>query len=66
MVDVSSMSQLEKVKKEKTLNANKLLTRLSILLAEIRAGHNSNKLKNETRFIYFINIIKSLENCTLI
>ena len=30
----------------KILTPNKLLTRLSILLAEIKAGNNSQKLKN--------------------
>ena len=29
------------------LTPNKLLTRLSILLAQIKAGNNSYKLKNE-------------------
>ena len=42
----------EKVKEKKGLNIltpNKLLTRLSILLAQIKAANNSYKLKNETR-----------------
>ena len=30
----------------KVLTPNKVLTRLSILLAQIKAGNNSNKLKN--------------------
>ena len=33
----------------KTLTHNKLLTRLPRLLAEMKAGNNSNKLKNEIR-----------------
>ena len=42
----------EEVKEEKglkILNLNKLLTRLPILVAQIKAGNNSNKLKNEVR-----------------
>ena len=33
----------------KTLTPNKLLTRLPILLAQIKTGNNSYKLKNEIR-----------------
>ena len=40
----------EKEGKElKILTHNKLLTRLPRLLAEMKAGNNSNKLKNEIR-----------------
>ena len=42
----------EEVKEEKglkILNLNKLLTRLPILVEQIKAGNNSNKLKNEVR-----------------
>ena len=35
----------------KFLTLNKLLTRLPTLLAQIKAGNNSNKLKNEIRKI---------------
>ena len=35
----------------KILTPNKLLTRLPILLAQIAAGNNSNKLKNKVRKI---------------
>ena len=52
--DLSPMPSLkgdvEEVKEEKglkILNPNKLLTRLPILLAQIKAGNNSYKLKNE-------------------
>ena len=38
----------------KILTPNKLLTRLSVLLAQIRAGINSYKLKNEIRQILYI------------
>ena len=31
----------------KTLSPNKLLTKLPIILAQVKAGNNSNKLKNE-------------------
>ena len=38
----------------KILTPNKLLTRISILLAQIKAGKNSNKLKNvTTQILYF-------------
>ena len=39
----------------KALTPNKLLTRLPILLAQIKAGNNSYKLKNEIRqILYFL------------
>ena len=38
----------------KFLTPNKVLTRLPILLAQIKAGHNSYKLKNEIRQILYI------------
>ena len=44
----------EKVKERKglkILTPNKLLTRIPILLAQMKAGNNSNKLKNEIRQI---------------
>ena len=37
----------------KILTPSKLLTRLTILLAQIKAGNNSNKLKNEIRQILY-------------
>ena len=40
--------------KIKILTSNKLLTRLSILLAQIKAGNNSNKLKNEIKQILYL------------
>ena len=36
-------------KQLKILTRNNLLTRLSILLAQINTGNNSNKLKNQIR-----------------
>ena len=36
------------------LTLNKLLTRLQILLAQIKAGNNSYKLKNEIRQILYL------------
>ena len=54
-VNLSVMSTLEgneKVKEGKGIkifNPNKLLIRLSILLAQIKAGNNSYKLKIEIR-----------------
>ena len=56
----------------KVLTPNKLWTRLPILLAQIKAGNNSDKLKNEIRQIqnllyqhkitqkFYNNLIKSL------
>ena len=44
----------EEVKERKIINVltpNKLLTRLSILLTQIKAGNNSYKLNNEIRQI---------------
>ena len=38
----------------KILTQNKFLTRLSILLAQIKAGYNSNKFKNEVRLILYL------------
>ena len=47
----------EKVKEGKglkILTSNKLLSRLPILLAQIKAGNNSYKLKSGIRIIYFL------------
>ena len=38
----------------KILTPNKLLTRLPVLLAQINAGNNSHKLKNEIRQILYL------------
>ena len=38
----------------KIVSPNKLLTRLSILLAQIKAGNNSCRLKNEMRQIHLL------------
>ena len=74
--DMSPLEGDEEVKEGKglkILTPNKLLTRLPILLAQIIAGNNSYKIKNEIRqmlyLLYqhnkitkkvYINIIKSL------
>ena len=42
---------VKEVKGLKILTTNKLLTRLPILLARIKAGNNSYKLKNEIKKI---------------
>ena len=54
-VDLCDMPTLEGDEEEikegkglKILTPNKLPTRLPILLAQIKAGNNSNKLKNES------------------
>ena len=46
--------QVKKVKGLKILTPKKLLTRLPILLAQIKAGKNSYKLKNEIRQILYL------------
>ena len=51
----------------KNLTPNKLLTRLPILLAQIKAGNNSYKIKNEKRQILYLlyqhkNITKKIRN----
>ena len=38
----------------KILTSNKLLTRLPILLAQVIAGNNSSKLKNEIKQILYL------------
>ena len=53
-IDIPDMPRLEgeEVKEGKglkILTPNKLLTRLPILLAQVKAGNNSYKLKNEVR-----------------
>ena len=52
----------------KILTPNKLLTRLPILLAQIKAGNNSYTLKNEIKQILYLYIstIKSLKKFTII
>ena len=73
-IDIPDMSRLEgdeEVKEEKglkILSPNKLLTRLPILLAQIKAGNISYKLKNEIIQILYlcISIIKLLKKFTTI
>ena len=74
-IDIPDMAPLEGDEEEvkegeglKILTPNKLLTRLPILLAQIKAGNNSYKLKNEIRqILYFcISTIKSLKKFTTI
>ena len=59
--DLTDMRPLEGDEEEvkegkglKILTPNKLLTRLPILLAQINAGNNSNKSKNEIRQILYL------------
>ena len=55
--DLPLESDQEEVKEEKVLKIltpNTLSTRLPILLAQIKAGNNSNKLKNEIRQILYL------------
>ena len=59
-VELSDMPRLagdEKVKEGKRLKSltpNKLLTRLAMLLAQIKARNNSYQLKNESRQILYL------------
>ena len=63
--DMPPLEGAEEGKGLKTLAPNKLLTRLPILLAQIKAGNNSCKLRSEIRQILYcifcISIIKSLK-----
>ena len=67
--------EVKKGKELKTLTPNRLLTRLPILLTQIKAGNNSYKLKHEIRKILYLlyqrnkitkkvynNLIKSLRS----
>ena len=60
-IDITDMPPLEVDEEEvkngkglKRLTPNKFLTRLSILLVQIKAVKNSNKLKNEIRQILYL------------
>ena len=46
--------EVKEGKRLKILTPNKLLTRLPVLLAQIKAGNNSYKLKNEIRQILYL------------
>ena len=46
--------KVEEGKGLKILTPNKLLTKLPILLAQIKAGNNSNKLRNKIRQILYL------------
>ena len=56
LIDILRVESDEKEVKEgkelKNLFPNKLLNRLPILLAQIKAGSNSYKLKNESDYIF--------------
>ena len=59
----SDGEEVKEEKRLKILTPNKLLTRLSVMLAKIKARNNSNKLKTK----YFcIGIIKLPKNFTTI
>ena len=45
-------AEVKEGKEFKILTSNKRLTRLPVLLAEIKTGNNTKKLKNEVRQIY--------------
>ena len=63
MVDLSPL-EVKEAKGLEILTPNKLLARLSVLLAQVKAGNNSNQLRNEIRQVlyYCINMIKSPKN----
>ena len=47
----------------KILTPNQMLSRLPITLAQLNAGNNSEKLKNEIRqLLYFVQIKKNFQN----
>ena len=46
--------ELKELKRLKIVTPNKLLTRVPILLAQIKTGTNSNKLKREMRQIVYL------------
>ena len=46
--------EVKEGKRIKILTPNKLLTRLPILSAQIKAGNNSYKLKNQIRQIHYL------------
>ena len=58
--------EVKERKGSKVLTPNKLLTKLPISLAQIKAGNNSYKLENEIRKlgIFCISTIKSLKKFT--
>ena len=60
-----SLSTGDQERKElKILTPKKLLTRLPLLLAQIKAGNNSCKLKTKSNkyYIFCMSIIKSLKH----
>ena len=48
------LNEIKEGTKLKMLTPNKLLTRFPISLAQITAGNNSYKLKNEIRQIFYV------------
>ena len=70
ILNIFKNAKSRKIKRQKTgteikiLTQNKLLTILSILLPQIKAGKNSYKQKNEIKkhYILCISIIKSTKN----
>ena len=68
MLPLEGDEEVQEGKGLKILNPNKLLTRLPILLAQIKAGNHSYKLKNEINkcYIFCISIIKSIKALTAI
>ena len=54
MPPLGDEEEVKEGKGSKILTSNKLLTRLLVLLAQIKAGNKSNKLKNEIRQILYL------------
>ena len=54
MPPLGDEEEVKEGKGSKILTSNKLLTTLLVLLAQIKAGNKSNKLKNEIRQILYL------------
>ena len=54
MLPLEGDEEVKEKKVLKILTPSKLLTRLSILLGQIKAGKNWNKLKNEIRKMLYL------------
>ena len=54
MPPLESDEDVKEGKGFKILTSNKLLTRLPIFLARVKAGNNSDKLKNEIRQVLYL------------
>ena len=53
ILDFNNRIQKQQVSGSKILTPNQMLSRLQILLAQLKVGNNSEKLKNEIRQILY-------------